>query len=489
MIPASPPPPITPLLQNLLLNNQPSNSPKPINPRTPSNHSPRPRTRIGKARDPNRGKPWSHHRLSPLGIIKGLGFYKKCDLAMSVFEWVRNRKDCELVLNCSVVAVIISMLGKQGKVSAAASLLNNLRIDGLDLDVYAYTSLITAYASNGRYRDAVLVFRKMEEEGCKPTLITYNVILNVYGKMGMPWSKISGLVEGMKSAGIALDDYTFNTLISCCRRGSLYEEAAQSRRPKEAMEVLREMESNGFSPSIVTYNSLISAYVRDCLLREAMELKAQMVEKGIEPDVFTYTTLLSGFEKAGKDESAMRVFEEMRAAGCKPNICTFNALIKMHGNRGKFAEMMKVFEEIKMCNCVPDIVTWNTLLAVFGQNGMDSEVSGVFKEMKRAGFVPERDTFNTLISAYSRCGSFEQAMAVYRRMLEAGVAPDLSSYNAVLAALARGGLWEQSEKIFTEMKDVCCKPNELTYCSLLHAYANGKEIERMLLLLKRYTLV
>ncbi|KAK9268442.1 hypothetical protein L1049_000192 [Liquidambar formosana] len=71
----------------------------------------------------------------------------------------------------------------------------------------------------------------------------------------------------------------------------------------------REMEFNGFSPSIVTYNSLISASARDGLLEEAMELKTQMVEKGIKPDVFTYTTLLSGFEKAGKDESAMKVFE------------------------------------------------------------------------------------------------------------------------------------------------------------------------------------
>ncbi|XP_050210386.1 pentatricopeptide repeat-containing protein At5g02860 [Mercurialis annua] len=545
-------PPTSPIIQNILTNHQPN---QPINPNGSITPSSRPRTRIGKARDPNRGKPWSSHRLSTqgqlvldslidpcfqiselnkvlsqlfqfhseqlsldngnlnslsldiLGIIKGLGFYKKCELAISVFNWVRSRDDFHTVLNCSVVAVMVTMLGKEGKLSVAGSLLSSLRNDGFDLDVYAYTSLITAYASNGRYRDAVVVFKKMEEEGSKPTLITYNVILNVYGKMGMPWSKISGLVDGMKSSGVAPDDYTYNTLISCCRRGSLYEEAARvfeemkmsgfspdkvtynalldvygkSRRPKEAMEVLKEMESNGFSPSIVTYNSSISAYARDGLLKEAMELKMQMVENGIKPDVFTYTTLLSGFEKAGMDEPAMRIFEEMRAAGCKPNICTFNALIKMHGNRGNFPEMMKVFEEIEICNCTPDIVTWNTLLAVFGQNGMDSEVSGVFREMKRAGFMPERDTFNTLISAYSRCGSFEQAMAVYRRMMEAGITPDLSSYNAVLAALARGGLWEQSEKVFSEMKDgrCRCKPNELTYCSLLHAYANGKEIERM----------
>ncbi|KAI3914093.1 hypothetical protein MKW92_052202 [Papaver armeniacum] len=234
------------------------------------------------------------------------------------------------------------------------------------------------------------------------------------------------------------------------------------------MEVLREMEVNGFSPSIVMYNMLISVYAKDRLLDEALELKWLMVEKGIGLDVFTYTTLLSGFERAGipgKDEYAVRVFDEMKRDGCKPNICTFNALIKMHGKRGKFTKMMKVFEEIWACDCTPDIVICGTLFAVFGQNGMDTEVSGVFKEMKRAGFVPERDAFNTLISAYNRCSSFDQAMSVYKMMLSAGVTPDLTTYNT---------------KILAEMKDGDqCKPNELTYCSLLHAYANGKEIERM----------
>ena len=130
-----------------------------------------------------------------LGIVKGLGFNNKLDLALSVFEWVRNREDCVSLLNGSVIAVMINLLGKSGRLSTAASLLHYLQKDGIQVDVYAYTSLISAYANNGRYREAVVIFNKMEEEGFRPTLITYNVVLNVYGKMGMPWTKIIALVE------------------------------------------------------------------------------------------------------------------------------------------------------------------------------------------------------------------------------------------------------------------------------------------------------
>ncbi|KAL2533319.1 Pentatricopeptide repeat-containing protein [Abeliophyllum distichum] len=80
-----------------------------------------------------------------LGISKALGFYKKCDLALKVFEWVRNRPNSDKLVNGSAVDVIISMWGKKVK-----------------------------FRLNRRYREAVMVFKKMEEEGCKPTLISIN---------------------------------------------------------------------------------------------------------------------------------------------------------------------------------------------------------------------------------------------------------------------------------------------------------------------------
>ncbi|KAL3614279.1 hypothetical protein CASFOL_042353 [Castilleja foliolosa] len=81
--------------------------------------------------------------LDVLAIIKALGHNKKCELALSVFEWIRKRSDSDKLINGSLVAVIISMLGKDGQVSTAATLFHDLQKDGFDLDVYAYTSLIT----------------------------------------------------------------------------------------------------------------------------------------------------------------------------------------------------------------------------------------------------------------------------------------------------------------------------------------------------------
>ncbi|PKI71356.1 hypothetical protein CRG98_008215, partial [Punica granatum] len=162
-------PSVPPILHNLLQEPDPISSLNPPDPHPHHQSHFRPpdiawvprtriRTRIGKSRDSNRGKPWAHHRLSPqgqdfvqllidpsfdaagvgkamlgliesydedgsfsveflgvevLGIVKGLGYYKKCDLAMGVIDWVRNHRDFSMAINSSVLAVIINILGKE----------------------------------------------------------------------------------------------------------------------------------------------------------------------------------------------------------------------------------------------------------------------------------------------------------------------------------------------------------------------------------------
>ncbi|MED6109476.1 hypothetical protein PIB30_117065 [Stylosanthes scabra] len=67
-----------------------------------------------------------------LGIIKTLGFYSEFELALSIFDWVHSRHDCVSLLNGSfLVAGIVNILGKAGRVSSAASLLNKLESDGV----------------------------------------------------------------------------------------------------------------------------------------------------------------------------------------------------------------------------------------------------------------------------------------------------------------------------------------------------------------------
>lgn len=307
-----------------------------------------------------------------LSIIKGLGREGQWNAALAVFDWMREKPAFRP--DGVTIAVMLRILGRESQLTVVSRLFETLKTEGYPLDVYAYTSLITALSRNRKFKEALEFFRQMKDEGPQPNIVTYNVIIDLYGKKGRSWESILVLFEEIKVQGIQPDEYTYNTAITACASGSLCEEAkelftqmkASNCKPdrvtynalldvygkagwhKEAANVLKEMESAGCPPNIVTYNELLSAFGRARLYNAAAEMKESMVSKGIEPDVFTYTSLLSAYSRAGRVEQAMKIYEEMRRKNCTPNSFTFNALIDMHGKNKNFNDMMLIFEDMQV---------------------------------------------------------------------------------------------------------------------------------------------
>lgn len=86
-----------------------------------------------------------------LGIVKALSFYKKPRVALQAFDWFRRLDDSRSILTgpAIAVAVAVGLLGREGDVASALSLLQSLHDDGYSLDVFAYTSLISACLRKG----------------------------------------------------------------------------------------------------------------------------------------------------------------------------------------------------------------------------------------------------------------------------------------------------------------------------------------------------
>jgi pentatricopeptide repeat protein len=101
-----------------------------------------------------------------LAILKGLCGFRQWKKALDVFEWMRNHEDHKP--NAQAIAVMIRTLGGEAQCSKATDLFHNLRLEGYSMDAYAYTSLISTYSRNGMYREAISLFKRMEEDGCEP---------------------------------------------------------------------------------------------------------------------------------------------------------------------------------------------------------------------------------------------------------------------------------------------------------------------------------
>lgn len=54
--------------------------------------------------------------------------------------------------------------------------------DVFQIDIYVFTCLITAYVKKHKYKTIEYLFNEIQHHGYSPIIITYNSILNVYGK-------------------------------------------------------------------------------------------------------------------------------------------------------------------------------------------------------------------------------------------------------------------------------------------------------------------
>ncbi|OMO67874.1 hypothetical protein COLO4_29977 [Corchorus olitorius] len=439
-------------------------------------------------------------QIDMFSLLKALDISGGWERALLLFQWVLSYVGSDNVkLDNQVVELMVRILGRESQHEIALKLFDLIPIEESSLDVRACTTILHAFSRSGKYKRAISMFENMKETGLSPTLVTYNVMLDVYGKMGRSWSKILGLLDEMKSKGLEFDEFTCSTVISACGREGLLNEAkeffaglkSQGYVPgtvtynallqvfgkagvyTEALSILKEMEDNNCPADSVTYNELVAAYVRAGFCEEGAAVIETMTKKGVMPNAVTYTTVINAYGKAGEEDKALALFHRMKESGCVPNVCTYNSVLGMLGKKSRSEDMVKIFCDMKASGCSPNRVTWNTMLVLCGNTGMHKYVNRVFQEMKSCGFEPDRDTFNTLISAYGRCGSEIDATKMYKEMIRVGFTPCVTTYNALLNALARRGDWKAAESVILDMKSKGFRPSETSYSLMLQSYAKG----------------
>ncbi|GKV39799.1 hypothetical protein SLEP1_g47516 [Rubroshorea leprosula] len=394
-------------------------------------------------------------------LLKALAHSGNWERALLFFEWVvLNLKSYNVKIDNQVVELMVRILGRESQHLIASKLLDVISLEDYSLDVRANMTILHLYSRTSKYKRAISVFERMEETGLFPTLVTYNVMLDVYGKMGCSWDKILGLLDEMRSNGLKFDEFTCSTVTSACEREGLL---------NEAKEFFAKLKSQGYVPGTITYNAMLQVFGKAGIYSEALSILKEMegaaligtmMHKGVMPNAVTYTTVINAHGKAREEDQALKLFDKMEESGCVPNVCTYNAMLGMLGKKSRSEEMIKILCDMKSSGF--------PLTALHGTHCLPC--------------VPDRDTFNTLIGAYGRCGSEINATKMYEEMIEVGFVPCSTTYDALLNALVRRGDWKAAESIILDMKNKGFRPNETPHSLMLQCFAKGgnaKGIEKI----------
>ncbi|KAK7395596.1 hypothetical protein VNO78_16160 [Psophocarpus tetragonolobus] len=320
----------------------------------------------------------------------------------------------------------------------------------------------------------------------------FNSLIRSYAEAGL-FKESMKLFQTMKNVLVSPSVVTFNSVLSILlKRG----------RTNMAREVYDEMlQTYGVSPDTCTYNVLIRGFCKNSMVDEGFLFFKEMESLKCEPDVVTYNTLVDGLCRAGKVGIARNLVNGMskKCESLNPNVVTYTTLIRGYCMKQEVDEALVVLEEMSSRGLKPNMITYNTLIKGLCEAHKLDKMKDVLEQMKGdGGFSPDTFTFNTIIHSHCSAGNLDEALKVFESMKKFQVPVDSVSYSTLIRSLCQKGEYDKAEKLFDELfeKDILLskfgsKPLAASYSPIfqyLCEHGKTKKAERVIRqLMKRGT--
>ncbi|EOA29889.1 hypothetical protein CARUB_v10012985mg [Capsella rubella] len=415
-------------------------------------------------------------------------------------------------------------------------------------DLFVVSSAISMYAELGDFESSRRVFDSCVERNIE----VWNTMIGVYVQNDCLVESIELFLEAVGSEEIVSDEVTFLLAASAVSALQQVELGRQfhgfvSKKFRELPIVIFNSlmvmysrcgsvhESFGVFHSmrerdVVSWNTMISAFVQNGLDDEGLMLVYEMQKQGIKIDYITVTALLSAAsnlrnKEIGKQTHGFLIRHGMQFEGMN------SYLIDMYAKSGLIMMSQKLFERSGYTE--RDQATWNSIISGYTQNGLTEETFVVFRKMLEQNIRPNAVTvasilpacsqigsvdlgkqlhgfsirqcldenvfvasalvdmysksgtikyaenmfsqtkkrnsvtYTTMILGYGQHGMGERAISLFRSMQDSGIKPDAITFVAVLSACSYSGLVDEGFKIFEEMKEVFnIQPSSEHYCCI-----------------------
>lgn len=385
--------------------------------------------------------------------------------ALGLFQWAQswgNYKHTPYACNR-----MIDLLGKMRQIDRMWDLLPDMHCRGL-VTVETVAKSIRRLAGARRWKDAVMLFDKLEDMGLERNTETMNVLLDALCKEKKV--EVAREIFLVLNPHILPDAYTFNIFVhGWC----------SVRRIDEAMWTIEEMKAQGFAPSVITYTTVLEAYCKQRNFRRVYEVLDLMGSQGCHPNVITYTMIMTSLAKCERFEEALSVSHRMKSSGCKPDTLFYNSLINVLGKADHLPEASQVFQVEMPMNGVPrSLATYNTMISTFCNYDRDEDALRVLKEMEAQSCKPDLQTYRPLLRLFlSRRGQDDTIRHLLNELINKhSLGLDLDTYTLLIHGLCRVGETDWAYRLFDEMVGSEIAPRNKT-CELLLSEAQRKNME------------
>ncbi|KAK9085694.1 hypothetical protein Sjap_026105 [Stephania japonica] len=299
--------------------------------------------------------------------------------------------------------------------------------------VVSWTSMISAYAREGRCGVAIELFRGMEAEGVEPDPYTITSVLHACAS--------NGLLEEGKAVHkfIIKGSLQSNLFVG----NALMEMYAKCGSMMDAQQAFDQMAFR----DIISWNTMIGGYSKNCLPNEAIDLFMKMQQE-FKPDGVTMSCILPACASLSALQRGREVHASTLRRGFSSDPYVSNALIDMYAKCGALRLARLLFDRMLL----KDLVSWTVMIAGYGMHGRGKDSIDVFIEMRESGFKPDGFSFIAILYACSHSGLVDEGWRFFNIMRnEYKIEPKLEHYACMVDLFARAGRLTKAYKFIEKM--------------------------------------
>ncbi|KAF5731085.1 pentatricopeptide repeat-containing protein [Tripterygium wilfordii] len=329
-------------------------------------------------------------------------------------------------------------------------------MDRRDMYAFPWNALMSGYAELGLYEDAMALYFQMEEEGVEPDRFTFPRVLKACGGIG---SVQLGLAvhRHLVRLGFGKDGFVLNALVDMYAKCG---DIVQARRVFDKVDC----------KDLVSWNSMLTGYIRHGLLNEALEIFHAMIKQGFEPDSVAISSILAcGWSlKIG-----IQIHGWVVRQGIEWDLSIANSLIVLYASHGNVEQARWLFDQMPD----RDTISWNSIVSAHSK---DPRVLQYFEDMENAGVLPDAITFVSLLSACAHLGLVKFGERLFLLMTEKyGITPIMEHYACMVNLYGRAGRLDEAYAIVVKRMEFGAGPTvwgALLYACYLHGNVDMGEI-------------
>ncbi|XP_031273694.1 pentatricopeptide repeat-containing protein At3g53170 isoform X3 [Pistacia vera] len=394
-----------------------------------------------------------YNNLWPKAVLEALDEAirdKKWELALKIFGLLRKQHWYQP--RCQTYTKLLMMLGKCKQPKEASLLFEVMLSEGLKPTIDVYTALVSAYGQSGLIDEAFSTVDDMKSvSDCKPDVYTYSILLNCCSRFHQ-FDLIEKVLAEMSYLGIECSIVTYNTIIDGYGKAKMFEEMESS--------LTQMVESGSCLPDVFTFNSVISAYGNSGQIEKMEKWYDEFQLMGVKADIKTFNILIKSYGKAGMYEKMKTVMDFMQKRFFHPTVVTYNTIIEIFGKAGDVEKMDEYFRKMKHLGMKPNSITYCSLVSAYGKAGLIMKVDSILRQVENSDVILDTPFFNCIISAYGQAGDVEKMGELFLAMKERHCTPDTITIASMIQAYTAQGMTEAAQEL--ESKMISMKDNSGT---------------------------